>query len=179
MKKIGEINLSSKVIVSDPCYDLGTWCSGTIDNLKPGKYNCYIIQRDTDWGKRVCELIVIHQDVILDSSDISVIENFEVGVDSATAGIFDYDYYAKFHTSSARDVHDEWWQKVVMEGFFGTKENLNNDFVISDGLGVMTTSGYGDGGYDCFTHSNSLGQKDAIKIVFITEEEEEEEDYGE
>lgn len=178
MKKIGEINLSSRVIVSDPCYDLGTWCSGTIDNLKPGKYNCYIVQRDTDWGKRVCELIVIHQDVILDSSDISVLENFEVGVDSATAGIFDYDYYVKFHTPSARDVHDEWWQKVVMEGFFGTKENLNNDFVISDGLGVMSTSGYGDGGYDCFTHINSLGQKDAIKVVFIKEEEEEEE-YGE
>lgn len=178
MKKIGEINLSSKVIVSDPCYDLGTWCSGTIDNLKPGKYNCYIIKRDTDWGKRVCELIVIHQDVILDSSDISVLENFEVGVDSATAGIFDYDYYVKFHTPSARDLHDEWWQKVVMEGFFGTKENLNNDFVIPDeGLGVMSTSGYGDGGYDCFTHINSLGKKDAIKIVFIAEEEEE--DYGE
>lgn len=40
--KLGELELSDSVYVSDPCYDPGTWCQALVDNLKPGKYIGYM-----------------------------------------------------------------------------------------------------------------------------------------
>lgn len=31
-----DIELGDKVVISDPCYDLDVWCSGTLENVKPG-----------------------------------------------------------------------------------------------------------------------------------------------
>lgn len=27
---------SDKLVISDPCYHLGTWCMGTLSNVEPG-----------------------------------------------------------------------------------------------------------------------------------------------
>lgn len=44
------------------------------------------------------------------------------------------------------------------------------------GFGVATHSGYGDGGYDCFVGRNEDGEIVAARIVFISDEEEDEND---
>lgn len=45
------------------------------------------------------------------------------------------------------------------------------------GFGVASSSGYGDGGYDCFIRRDHEGRIVAAKIVFIGDESEEDEDY--
>ena len=118
----GIIKLGEKVMVSDPCYGLGTWCQGIIENVLPGNYHCMVKYSDEgDWGIRVAAIEVIHQDARVIRYEA---QDFEVGVDSGQAGIFDYEYYAKYHTSSEdRDHVDDGWYDMVCNK---TSEYISN-----------------------------------------------------
>lgn len=85
---------SDKLVISDPCYDLGTWCMGTIPNVKPGLWIASIGVVDTgEFGKRVAYLSAFHQGSP-DIRDLKVCPaTFEVGVDSGQAGIFDFSHF--------------------------------------------------------------------------------------
>lgn len=216
MNNKGIIKLGEKVMVSDPCYGLGTWCQGVIENVLPGNYECVVEYSDEgDWGVRVAAIEVIHQDTRFIRYEA---QDFEVGVDSGQAGIFDYEYYVKYHTDSkeAEHVDDGWYDKVcdltlsriknpVFEEFnwdilgespvdqwkrykeyrdskkcWPYLERLDGNTV--DGLGLVSSSGYGDGGYTCWASKNEDGKVNAIRIEFIADEEEkydDEDDYYE
>ena len=109
MELIGRFSLGNKVMVSDPCYSTDTWCQGVLENVRKGFWDAYIKMCDKGpWGIRVAELIVINLDYNdeytgLESEDINELQNFEVGVDSGTAGIFDYEYYCKYHDKRVDD----------------------------------------------------------------------------
>lgn len=36
LKHVGTFSLGTKVMVSDPCYKLNTWCQGVLENVKSG-----------------------------------------------------------------------------------------------------------------------------------------------
>jgi hypothetical protein len=112
----GTITLGSKVMVSDPCYGLGTWCQGVLDNVLPGEYECCVEHSDEgDWGMRVAAIEVTHSEYI-NTVMILEQEDFEVGVDSGQAGIFDYDYYVKYHSDrNDREHVDEVWYDQCYE----------------------------------------------------------------
>ena len=165
-KFIGMINLGNKVMISDPCYSIDTWCQGKIGNIVPGTYNCYVLQGIVkgweDWGVREKELYLIHTCSSIKPEDIVEPTNFEVGVDSGTAGIFDYDYYEKYHNKEKdkdKEVFEVWYDKYVCD--------VDENYKITSDLGVWSRSGLGDGGYKCFIHTNSEGKVDGMKIVFI------------
>lgn len=42
----GFIALNDKVMVSDPCYEMNTWCQGVIDNVLKGNYKCTVETSD-------------------------------------------------------------------------------------------------------------------------------------
>lgn len=111
LRNAGTITLGSKVMVSDPCYTLETWCQGVLENVLPGEYNCSY-NFDENKG-RVSYMYVSHNS--LDEKTVRNIvayteaEDFEVGVDSGMAGIYDYDYYAAHHKD---DLDKEWYAKV-------------------------------------------------------------------
>lgn len=216
----GTIKLGSKVMVSDPCYGLNTWCQGVLDNVLPGEYECTVEHSDEgEWGIRVSAIEVTHEDYKGKFMEMSP-EEFDVGVDSGQAGIFDYDYYCKYHTdTNERDyVDDDWYDRVceititVMENpnyeewidkdfdFTDTSDENFNAFIeynrewreywnsdrkwptiqtpdgnTIDNLGFASSSGYGDGGYTCWTARNEDNQVVGIRVEFITEDEDEEE----
>jgi len=90
-KVFDNIELSDKVIVSDPCYERGTWCAGEL-NILPGTYtpiSRYVDQGE--WGVRVKSIEVQHVDWV-DSIGWEVTK-LDVGVDSGQAGIFDNSIY--------------------------------------------------------------------------------------
>lgn len=100
----GIITLGGKVMVSDPCYGMNTWCQGVLENVLPGNYRCEIRYSDEgDWGVRVAEIRATHVNYAVDIFD--KLEDFEIGVDSGTAGIFDYEYYARYHTDTSEKEH--------------------------------------------------------------------------
>lgn len=110
MKKI--IRLGEKVMVSDPCYGLNTWCQGVLENVLPGNYECKVEYSDEgDWGTRVSAIEVTHEDC---TYEIFESQDFEVGVDSGQAGIFDYDYYCQYHTdcNDRKHVDDDWYNRA-------------------------------------------------------------------
>ena len=210
----GTITLGAKVMVSDPCYGLGTWCQGVLENVLPGAYDCNVeYSDDSYWGTRVSAIEVTHVDYdrcVLDEEK----EKFEVGVDSGQAGIFDYEYYARYHMDATERPHvdDDWYDMVCdktlthmpnpdyeefyyeltdgsveelkkrFDAFFEYQDSIKSvkylnklDGNITDGLGIVSSSGYGDGGYDCWTCKNEEGKIVSIRVEFIGEYDEEDE----
>lgn len=162
------IKLGSKVVVSDPCYKLGTWCAGVLENVLPGEYNCDIcIEDGGNWGNRVSHLYVIHKNYNIRLCEINEEQEFEVGVDSGTAGVFDYDYYAKYHTTENTD--DNWYEHRICNAFYpGFDSSTWNKYVLTHDKGFVSQSGYGDGGYNCYVKRNDDGQIIAIMIEYIS-----------
>lgn len=179
MEYIGRFSLGNKVMVSDPCYGTDTWCQGVLENVRKGFWDAYIKMCDKGpWGIRVAELIVINLDYNdeyagLTSEDISELQEFEVGVDSGTAGIFDYEYYCKCHTD--KDVDEDWYETQITDQFFpGVNESDWEKSIFTEFNGVVSSSGYGDGCYDCYVARNEEGEIVGIKIVYISDNTDEE-----
>lgn len=156
-----QIQLNNKVIISDPCYDLDVWCQTILDNVLPGAYDCFTkTVTDPRWGTRVTSLEVCHEQCRCPNYKPT---SFTIGVDSGQAGIFDYDYYEKYHTNTLNNtiINDQWYDKVC-------------DITLSppqygavDNRGFVSSSGFGDGVYPCFIAKNNNGKIIAIRIDFI------------
>jgi hypothetical protein len=161
-----QIQLGKKVRVSDPCYGTGVWCSGVVDNVKEGTYIVDVHMSDEGmWGERVKSLTVIHSE--FDGHTTIEKANFTVGVDSGQAGIYDEDYYNQYHTGD--DCDRDWYREVC---------DLTNPFGTKDGKCVVSSSGFGDGGYDCYLLRDKNNEVVGFQIVFI-QDDEEDEDYDE
>ena len=200
----GTIHLGQKVMVSDPCYGIGTWCQGVLDNVLEGEYECIVEYSDKkEWGIKVSAIQVIHKNYMNDTFVYSA-ETFEVGVDSGQAGVFDYEYYCKYHSDSTKREHvdNNWYNKVcdltcctiknpnykefewdisnedtleTLKRFNEYKEDYKNCYPYIqkptgntiDGLGFVSSTGFGDGSYICYTARNENGKIIAICIEFI------------
>ncbi len=97
-KKVGTITLSDKVRVTDPCYDIDTWCAGTLDNVLPGEFNCSYNHDTKKWFndkkyERVTAIEVHHKDYP-NIKATEYMKDIDVGVDSGQAGIFDFEMFS-------------------------------------------------------------------------------------
>lgn len=155
--KRGTITLDTRVRVSDPCYDMGTWCAGSLENVLPGTYNCFC--QNTGEG-RVAAIKVVHEKYDPEEHEPDELQDIDVGVDSGECGIYDEDYFAK----NCKDK--EWYESTF----------VRRDAMPLDDKAFISSSGYGDGSYECFAARNPEGKIVAIKILFISFEEDEEEE---
>jgi hypothetical protein len=187
--KIGNFIIESdSVIVSDPSYDMGTWCQGVILNIKPGKYNAFILKQDCgEWGNRVSALYVLHEKYVFDTSKIDMWNEcpFEVGVDSGQAGIFDISFYlnddliqkSDYSSNPQYDGSQNYsWEDNEKEDNFYYACCSHTLSLLQAGVlakGAVARSGFGDGDYRAFTKSEDDGKVFAIKIIFIELEEKE------
>lgn len=172
---IGEFEIKSgKVIVSDPCYERGTWCAGTLSKVKKGKWNAEVLRTEEVFGgNRVAALVVYHSS----TTDLSRRSyewgwdtrcKIEVGVDSGQAGVFDE---PEFHSEdSDYDNPNSWYRKCCDNTLNGVGGGTIEG-------GAVSSSGFGDGSYSCSTITSN-GEIVAIMIDYglMEEEEEEEED---
>ena len=151
----------NKVIVSDPCYDYGTWCTST-QEIVPGEYVHEVIIHEM-----VTSLIVTHKDYIVDSWQLT---DATIGVDSGQCGIFDYETYHKIIGTGEYNEQDT---------FYGKACNLtitDEMFGLMDNAGIVSRSGLGDGCYSLYVAKNSNNEIIGLKVVFFSGKEEEE-DY--
>lgn len=178
------IKLSNRVRVSDPCYDNDVWCKTKLENVLPGEYEVTVEHSDEGgWGNRVSQLQVVHKDYT--NKRLIWNEHSEIGVDSGQAGIFCESSYR----------NDEVAKEIVTPGGdwlgFPSSMTMDNEgdvfydkmcaFTINgDGRwgsydsGVVTSSGFGDGGYplDVVKEDDKIV---AMRITYIFPEDEEEE----
>lgn len=167
IKELGTIKLSNMVVITDPCYDLGIWCQGIIGGVKAGIYDTYaIITNEGDWGERIAELIIVKQgeNPVFEKYSLG----FAVGVDSGQAGIFDYDYFVKNQPDNDFDNLESWYRRVC------DITCSDEDCGVIDNLGVVASSGYGDGTYDCYAAFNDNFEVVGLRIVFIEDTDDDE-----
>ncbi len=178
---------SGEVRVSDPCYEIDTWCAGTLENVKKGTWIAKVIHS----GGRCAILVAHHKDnPIKYDSDKFIAEGFEVGVDSGQAGIFDQEYFKndeivkgvkRIGKKKDQICVDEPWYSVCCD------RTLQKTGAGVIPFGCVSSSGWGDGGYECSTVKTN-DEITAIKIDFAIledeiwddeEDEDEDEDWGE
>jgi len=94
-KCLGAVEFSGKVVVSDPCYDRGTWCAQTDFPVKPGRYQVHATFSDEGgFGLRVAALAFYHEDFMQQALWMEWQEACtNIGVDSGQCGVFDDTIY--------------------------------------------------------------------------------------
>ena len=157
MKKIitrlGSIELNEKVIITDPCYEADYhFYNEIITDMKPGTYDCYMNTVELkDWGRRVTDIFIVHVDY-LDVKPSYRLVSRHIGVDSAQAGIFSYDYFVE------HQQNNDWYDTVC--------SITDNHAGIIDNSGVVSMSGYGDGLYSLYSMRKDR-KTIALKLKFI------------
>lgn len=115
---------------------------------------------DGPYKGRVSQLIVRHSSVELLKS--WKLAPFHVGVDAGVAGVFDFSEYMDAHTDEA---FEEWYNRCVID-------RCGNDLVATKVLhgspfGAYSSSGWGDGAYNCFYQCIPKGAVSAVRIRYI------------
>ncbi len=178
---------SGKVVLSDPCYKLGTWCQGVIENVKNGEWNAEA-EHTEHWGRRVSALAAFHKDHFMSVIAIKAKGeklDFTGGVDSGQFGYFDFDGYRKDETIAGVKRNATNPEHIICEN--EPWYSMCCDRTITDDcwgvipLGVVASSGLGDGSYDTYGVKDEDGKYVAFATIFIGDDEGEEmnDDEGE
>lgn len=170
---------SGALLVTDPCYQVPTWCTGRVENAKNGTWLAGIkVTDEGSWGSRVAEFIAWHAGSGLVGSDaIDDKLDADIGVDSGQCGVFDAKQYEKM--GGGRGEYDD------PTSFYGAicTGTLSDEHMGSVAFGAASSSGFGDGSYNAYVLRDAAGMAYAVKIVFIDEEyndaeDEDDEDYN-
>ena len=185
---LGKFNISSGAVkIGDPCYDPDTWCLGDCVDVMDGTWVAKILEADdfdtNGWGDRNSALFAFNQDYFMENYNFDDIEikrfaksayktQFsldynvgELGVDSEQAGIYDHKNFLTVKQGEKAQEENWFWQNgnITLTGSMAG--------VHPDQKGCVSSSGFGDGGYDYFCYYNNQGYTVAILIVFISKED--------
>lgn len=179
---LGDIILGKKISVGDPCYGVD---EGTvrISNMLEGKYHVYNRIHDRGWSSVVRRLMLVHEDYehdvdVKDDSSSAVFSSKHphrvrgrFGVDSGMAGVFDLEYLQNSYTGNDFGPTDappetwSWYRKVAEL----TLDEKSKAFAgVMDNRCAVSSSGTGDGEYDCyaFTHTDeTTGKKNVVAVL--------------
>lgn len=156
---LGNITLGERVLVTDPCYDRGTWCAGVVENVLSGEYVAKIYKRQTKfgWGERVARLSVKRNG----SRVVKRIDSrIDVGVDSGQAGIFDDAIYPQGSTGRYED-ENSFYRRVCRLTYDDASKAFGGGII--EERGAVSSSGFGDGSYTC-----ALGLDEDDRVVEIS-----------
>jgi len=158
MTKIGTFEITSgEVYVTDPCYEIGTWCQGLVKDVLNGTWESYVEYGTSGWEKGRVKALTVKHITEGNKHNVSDKADFEVGVDSGTAGFFD----AAKYPGKEDDFYDRVCNLTFTDAHGGCIE-----------FGTISSSGFGDGGYDCWVGKNSDGKVVNMEIIFIDDNEE-------
>jgi len=183
--KKNQILLGEEVIISDPCYEVPTWCQEIIKNVRPGVYDTQVDYRESaGWGERVHSLTVLHNII---KSPIWEHHCNHIGVDSGQAGVFCMTSYRNdemsqelpWLTEKGDPFGDHPFRPVKEEGEQWYVKMCDRTLSTEEGwgtydTGVVSSSGYGDGQYELLI-SQMDGMIHGFKIIFIDDSYQEEE----
>lgn len=170
-KKLDKIELyTGIVVVSDPCYKLNTCIEGMgiLKNVETGTWFPEILRPILgDWGKRVVELSLRHEDYpTLDGLD-KIKLPFEVWVDSGQAGIFDllsYQNDSLVDRKSDSEYHTAWYLECC-------DQTLSDELAGTLKGGVVSSTGFGDGVYAAYAYlkPSDVSEKIVVEQQYIKE----------
>lgn len=177
--------VSGKMVLSDPGYELGTWCQGVVDNVKNGTWVGVLEQSDDGaWGVRNSILISMNVEALEKNPKLEreLMSSGDLinwgGVDSGQFGHFDFANYRK--DENAIDVPKVWedeWESQEGDKFYRaccyqTLETEDSFGVVP--FGVLSSSGYGDGRYPTYGIKDENGEYVGFMTIFIGDDEDDE-----
>ena len=161
---LGFVELSEKIIVSDPGCDRGAWSLIEDLTMEPGKYKAFLVKKDKGkWGVRVSHIICV---LASEYPDIKTALERRwskldtICIDSGQAGVFDNSAYPN---SAAK-----WGSFDDADSFYGECCSITvhgGGGVMRSGKGVVVSSGYGDGIYEVKALISN-GRRNAVMIDF-------------
>jgi hypothetical protein len=160
--KLGTFNVSSgEVVISDPCYELDTWCQA-VKKAANGKWQAEVEIAD---GKVATLLFAFHSKE--KASKYEYMKD-ELGVDSGQLRIFDKDFYRNDKIIIKDDFGTG---KIILENekFYSAccSHTLSNKLAGVLSSGAVSASGYGDGGYSGYVGFNKGGELVCLEVAFI------------
>ena len=159
---IGWIDLSGKVVISDPCYDRNKWYVVKDIAVKPGKYAICVTQIDMEeYGVVIAAIMAVHTDYFKSLKAEWNPYDCVIGVDSGQCGIFDDTIYPAYEKSGG-EYDDE-------NSFYGeccklTLSDAKSGILRTRG-GAVSSSGHGDGSYELFCQYHD-GERIALMVNF-------------
>lgn len=147
--RFGTVELSNKVVVSDPCYPSGTWCAEELNCVRPGTWSVDVAIDEIDsWGERLYILEASHSDVTSDAK-LTWETAGTLGVDSGSMSIFDSQYYRRKNGCSELFEADQEAKDAFSEKTWELRYPQLGGFYTCDGknVGFVCASGCGDGSY--------------------------------
>lgn len=167
---IGEIDLGNIVSVSDPCYDRSIWCRTTLKDVMPGRWKVFACIDTLDsWGRR-CYIIELYHESIQDSCiDENAWKTYGiVGVDSGTMSVFNDLHYRRINGRADKFENNQLARDAFLDKCYKLADSYAGIFEVEGkGVGVVCSSGIGDGGYPFYVHVGKDKYYDAIKISFM------------
>jgi hypothetical protein len=178
---IGSFTVYSGVLrVTDPCYTKDTRCAGKIENVELGRW-VGVVELVEEWGIRSSVLYItvvrnleqLIEDIqsrlpysrgfVWEKTDI------DVGVDSGQAGFFDERFYPEGKIGEYGD-ETTFYGKVCKLTAGG---DFDDHYKVAGTLhfGAVSSSGFGDGSYNCYVVKDESGVIIAAKIVFLDDED--------
>ena len=183
--KANKIKLRQSVIVSDPCYTLGTWCQAKIDNVRSGNFNVFCKKFEA-WGLRPSLLLAVHEDYMGKELFFKEYDG-EIGVDSGQAGIFSAENFRKNPDIITKvptvgyDGKDLSWLDALSKDDNSEEEQWYikiSKLTLTEkqwGLfptGVVSRSGLGDGGYTLYLAEDEEQNVVGLCLDYLIEEAE-------
>ena len=175
-KSLGQFHLSfPRLAASDPAYRKPV----IVENCLNGNWDAFILVSDEgEWGMRVAALAACVEGLgselrkAVESNDMTRFDEDVrgIGVDSGQAGFFDLSHYqcdADIDISELGDRFDDWGPSHSPWYLACCKETLSEDKAGVIPFGVVSSSGYGDGCYQLYTHENETRWIDMAVIRFI------------
>lgn len=157
---------SGSIMASDPCYSPDTHCQKVVRDVMHGTWEASIqhgrVPGAYDWGDRVQVLTIVH--ATYDGRD--TYEAFhELCVDSGQFGFFVLEDYQADGKGDYDDQDSFYGQccKVTLGSHAGRVFDASGEHAI----GVVSSSGFGDGQYTMDVHRNAAGKATKLEIRFI------------
>lgn len=171
---------SGKMVISDPCYEIPTWCQGIIDNVKNGVWVGNVEMNDeAGLGNKVATLFALNEEELINDPNLydKLLNNygeelpFNFGVDSGQFGFFDFNHYRNDKSAETLKKYDfeefnreedgEEWYRAICE------LTLSDEQFGVLPFGIVSSSGYGDGSYITCGLKNEQGEYVALITTFI------------
>lgn len=159
---------SGRINISDPCYSNEVACRGDVLAVN-GEWACHIAMSDEgSFGRKITRLSAWSIDIDPNAEEITRrIAPFTIGVDSGSVGIFDFDQYPPQGSSFGTEDNgffSKCHSLVAGEDQAGIVEIKDHK------MGVVSRSGFGNGGYKAMLWENEHGRTEEIEIAFIFSE---------
>ena len=164
---------SGIIVASDPMYEIPTWCQGIINNVKKGTWLAEaVVANKGIYGNRVASLTVTH----LSAETPLLFEEIDMsgGVDSGQFGFFDKDFYCNNEVAKDLPQHNfgtdghEWYRACC-------KLTLDKPSWGTLPQGAVSSSGFGDGCYPVYGAKDANDEWVCFRVIFLDDEEENEE----